>query len=41
MLYEVITVSSLKPLKKEEILKHVADKKAIVTADEATSYNFV
>jgi len=33
---EVINVSSLKPLKKEEILKYVAGKKAIVTADEAT-----
>lgn len=32
---EVINVSSLKPLKKEEILKYVAGKKAIVTADEA------
>ena len=31
---EVINVSSLKPLKKSEILKYVAGKKAIVTADE-------
>ena len=33
---EVINVSSLKPLKKEEILKYVAGKKAIVVAEEAT-----
>ena len=33
---EVINVSSLKPLRKEEILKYVAGKKAIVTAEEAT-----
>ena len=33
---EVINVSSLKPLKKSEILKYVAGKKAIVTADEQT-----
>jgi len=33
---EVINVSSLKPLRKSEILKYVAGKKAIVTADEAT-----
>lgn len=33
---EVINVSSLKPLKKEEILKYVGGKKAIVTVDEAT-----
>ncbi len=33
---EVINVSSLKPLKKTEILKYVAGKKAIVTAEEAT-----
>ena len=33
---EVINVSSLKPLKKAEILKYVAGKKAIVTADEST-----
>ena len=33
---EVVNVSSLKPLKKEEILKYVAGKKAIVTAEEAT-----
>ena len=33
---EVINVSSLKPLKKSEILKYVAGKKAIVTADEST-----
>lgn len=33
---EVINVSTLKPLKKEEILKYVAGKKAIVTADEST-----
>lgn len=33
---EVVNVSSLKPLHKEEILKYVAGKKAIVTAEEAT-----
>ena len=33
---EVINVSSLKPLKKSEILKYTAGKKAIVTADEQT-----
>lgn len=33
---EVINVSSLKPLKKSEILKYVSGKKAIVTAEEAT-----
>lgn len=33
---EVINVSSLKPLKKSEILKYAAGKKAIVTADEQT-----
>ena len=33
---EVINVSSVKPLKKSEILKYVAGKKAIVTADEST-----
>jgi transketolase len=33
---EVINVSSIKPLKKEEILKYTAGKKAIVTAEEAT-----
>ena len=33
---EVINVSSLKPLRKSEILKYVAGKKAIVTADEQT-----
>jgi transketolase len=33
---EVINVSSLKPLKKSEILKYTAGKKAIVTADEST-----
>lgn len=33
---EVINVSSLKPLRKAEILKYVAGKKAIVTAEEAT-----
>ena len=33
---EVVNVSSLKPLKKEEVLKYAAGKKAIVTADEAT-----
>ena len=33
---EVINVSTLKPLKKEEILKYVAGKKAIVVAEEAT-----
>ena len=33
---EVINVSSLKPLKKSEILKYIAGKKAIVTADEQT-----
>ncbi len=31
---EVINVSSIKPLKKSEIMKYVAGKKAIVTADE-------
>ena len=33
---EVINVSCLKPLKKSEILKYVAGKKAIITADEQT-----
>jgi transketolase len=33
---EVINVSTLKPLKKEELLKYVAGKKAIVVAEEAT-----
>ena len=33
---EVINVSSLKPIRKAEILKYVAGKKAIVTADECT-----
>ena len=33
---EVVNVSSLKPLKKEEVLKYVSGKKAIVTAEEAT-----
>jgi transketolase len=33
---EVINVSSVKPLKKSEIMKYVAGKKAIVTADEST-----
>jgi len=33
---EVINVSSLKPLKKSEILKYTAGKKAIVTVDEST-----
>ena len=33
---EVINVSCLKPLRKSEILKYVAGKKAIVTADEQT-----
>ena len=33
---EVINVSSLKPLKNEEILKYVAGKKAVVVAEEAT-----
>ena len=33
---EVINVSSLKPLRKEEILKYAAGKKAIVVAEEAT-----
>ena len=33
---EVINVSSVKPLKKTEIMKYVAGKKAIVTADEST-----
>ena len=33
---EVINVSSLKPLRKSEILKYAAGKKAIVTADEST-----
>ena len=33
---EVINVSTLKPLKKSEVLKYTAGKKAIVTADEQT-----
>ena len=33
---EVINVSTLKPLKDEEILKYVAGKKAVVVAEEAT-----
>ncbi len=33
---EVVNVSCLKPLQKAEILKHVAGKKAIVVAEEAT-----
>ncbi len=33
---EIVNVSSLKPLKKEEILKYAKGKKAIVTADEST-----
>jgi len=33
---EVINVSTLKPLKADEVLKYVAGKKAIVTAEEAT-----
>lgn len=33
---EVVNVSTLKPLLKDEILKYVAGKKAIVTAEEAT-----
>ena len=33
---EVVNVSTLKPLRKEEVLKYAAGKKAIVTADEAT-----
>lgn len=33
---EVINVSTLKPLKKEEILAHLGGKKGIVTAEEAT-----
>jgi transketolase len=33
---EVVNVSTIKPLKKEEILKYTAGKKAIVTAEEAT-----
>lgn len=33
---EVVNVSTLKPLAKAEILKYVAGKKAIVTAEEAT-----
>ena len=33
---EVINVSTLKPLRKSEILKYTAGKKAIVTADEQT-----
>lgn len=33
---EVVNVSSVKPLKKEEVLKYTAGKKAIVTADEST-----
>jgi len=32
---QVVNVSSLKPLKKEEVLKYVKGKKAIVTAEEA------
>jgi transketolase len=33
---EVVNVSCVKPLKKEEVLKYTAGKKAIVTAEEAT-----
>jgi transketolase len=33
---EVINVSTLKPLRKEEILAHLSGKKGIVTAEEAT-----
>jgi len=33
---EVVNVSTLKPLRKEEVMKYAAGKKAIVTADEAT-----
>ncbi len=33
---EVVNVSTIKPLKKEEVLKYTAGKKAIVTAEEAT-----
>jgi len=33
---EIVNVSSIKPLKKEEVLKYTAGKKAIVTADEST-----
>ena len=33
---EVVNVSSLKPLKKEEILRYADGKKAILTADEST-----
>ncbi len=33
---EVVNVSTLKPLKKAEVLKYTAGKKAIVTAEEAT-----
>ena len=33
---EVINVSSLKPLRKDEIVKYAAGKKAIVTADDST-----
>ena len=33
---EVVNVSSIKPLKKEEVLKYTKGKKAIVTADEST-----
>ncbi|MDR3171622.1 MAG: transketolase family protein [Treponema sp.] len=33
---QVVNVSTLKPLLKEEVLKYIAGKKAIVTAEEAT-----
>lgn len=33
---EVVNVSSLKPLSKDEVLKYVRGKRAIVTADEST-----
>ncbi|MDR3311869.1 MAG: transketolase family protein, partial [Spirochaetaceae bacterium] len=32
---QVVNVSTLKPLKKDEVLKYAAGKKAIVTAEEA------
>ena len=33
---EVVNVSSLKPLRKDEVLKYVQGKRAIITADEST-----
>jgi transketolase len=33
---QVVNVSTLKPLKKAELLKYTAGKKAIITAEEAT-----